>query len=144
MMRWICVGLGIIGFVVAYRVSGGNLLASLGLSLAPLTVLIGIERGLAAEKQRKASSLSEHQFMLQKAGGAKNLRQQATLIRVFSCLLVAIAVPTLVLGVVGAVGGSVTAFFIALAAALMLYGASVFLKAAANMGAAADGNEQTI
>ena len=140
MMRWICVGLGILGFVVAYRVSGGNLLASLGLSLIPL--LMGIERGLAVEMERKASSLSERQFMLQKAGGAKNLRRQATLIRVFSYLLIAIAAPMLVPGVVGAARESVTAFSIALAAAFMLYGASLFLKAAANMSAAADEAQQ--
>src|SRR5688500_16105089 len=92
-MKWICIGLGILGFVVAYRVSGGNLLASLSLSLAPITVLVGIERGLEAARERRASGLAEPQFMLQKAGDSKNLRHQAALIRVCTYMLIVVAVP---------------------------------------------------
>lgn len=137
MMRWLCIALGILGFVVAYRLSGGDLLISLSISLAPMTALIGIKRGLAAEKERKASSLTEQQFMLQKAGGAKNLRHQALLIRICSYMLILVAVPMLIVGVGAATQGNITAFLIALAAMVVLYGARMSLKAARKMRAAA-------
>lgn len=138
-MRWTCIGLGVLAFVVAYRVSAGNLLAALGFALTPITLLVSIQRVVETEKERRASAVTEPQFMVQKAGGAKKLRHQAVLIRICSYLLIAIAVPMLILGIGAATQGNLTAFAIALSAAFALYGARIFLKSASKMLAAADG-----
>jgi hypothetical protein len=50
---------------------------------------------------------------------------------------VGIAMPILVIGIIASMRGSTTAFFIALAAAFLLYGAKVFLDVASKMRAAA-------
>jgi hypothetical protein len=137
MMRWICVGLGVVGFAVAYRVSSGNLLASISLSLTPIVLFISIERVLDTTRQRSASTPTEPRFLVQQAGGAKSLRHQALLIRICSYMLIVVAIPMLVVGIIAAIRGSLAAFFIALAAAFILYGAKYFLSAASKMFAAA-------
>jgi hypothetical protein len=136
-MRWICIGLGVPGFVFAYRASVGNLFASLSLALTPITLLIAVERALQVAKEQKSSGLTDQQLMLQKAGSAKNLRYQSSLVRVCGYAFAIIAMPMLVIGVIASMRGSTTAFFIALAAAFLLYGAKVFLDVASKMRAAA-------
>jgi hypothetical protein len=138
-MKWICIALGIPVFLLAYRVPAGNLLVSLSLALTPITLLVAIERALHAGKEQQASGLTDRQLTLQKAGSAANLRRQALSIQVAGYAFIIIAIPMLIVGVLASMRGSITALCIALAAALMLYGARIFLSVASKMREAAKG-----
>jgi hypothetical protein len=86
------------GFTLAYWLSNGDLAFSAKVSFSLLALLAGPFAFYRLRFERKASGLSEEEYLLEEAGGASDLLSQAVTTRAIGWLL--IAMPVILMAVV--------------------------------------------
>ena len=97
LINWVgavCVALA---FVWAYKISHGNSLQSFSLAVKVILAFVAVNVWLKLREEKKASGLSNDQFMLKKAGGPEELLKQAKKTRVIAFVLAAMPLGVVVL-----------------------------------------------
>lgn len=94
-VRATCALIAVLAFVWILDRSHGDIFKALKVGLSPVVVLLVLEKWRKGNEARKASSLSDLQFMLKEAGSAEKLKRAASslhhiafAIRAFSYLII--------------------------------------------------------
>lgn len=80
-LRRLGITFALLSFIWAYKTTNGNIPQSFELAAKALFFFVVVEIGLKLKAERKASGLTDDQFILIKAGGPDNLLQKANKIR---------------------------------------------------------------